>query len=179
MIVHSGDRQMKKSMFAQNCILFVLIFLLPATAGFEQNKKDDTPKPSQSIPELQRQLENLHAILVDWGGLQEPPPARRAVYAAQPASCGAQLARFCLDFHACFERLSQSPRRVHVLFRRAIFYLAAVCVIYTGQFVGLVGGQEKLNPRIRSLVLDLRDLGALDRNYLPAGWGAIGIRTWR
>jgi CubicO group peptidase (beta-lactamase class C family) len=63
MIVHSGDRQMKKSMFAQslNCILFVLIFLLPATAGFAQNKKDDTPKPAQSIAELQKQLEKILA----------------------------------------------------------------------------------------------------------------------
>jgi len=54
---------MKKSMLAQslNCILFVLIFLLSATAGFAQNKKDDTPKPAQSIPELQKQLEKILA----------------------------------------------------------------------------------------------------------------------
>jgi CubicO group peptidase (beta-lactamase class C family) len=54
---------MKKSMFArplQPC-LFVLFLLIPAVAGLAQNKKDDTPKPAQTIPELRQQIEKILA----------------------------------------------------------------------------------------------------------------------
>jgi CubicO group peptidase (beta-lactamase class C family) len=42
-------------------IILVLVCVLPATAGFAQNKKDETPKPAQSIPELRQQLEKILA----------------------------------------------------------------------------------------------------------------------
>ena len=52
---------MKKSMFAQGLqhLFFALLILLPAPAGVAQNKKDETPKPAQSIPELRQQLEKI------------------------------------------------------------------------------------------------------------------------
>jgi CubicO group peptidase (beta-lactamase class C family) len=54
---------MKKSIFAQRLksILPALILLLPAVAALAQNKKEETPKPAQSIPELRRQLEKILA----------------------------------------------------------------------------------------------------------------------
>jgi CubicO group peptidase (beta-lactamase class C family) len=53
---------MKKSMFARylQSFLFVLFFLMPA-AVLAQNKKDDTPKPAQTIPELRQQIEKILA----------------------------------------------------------------------------------------------------------------------
>ncbi|MGD0629065.1 MAG: serine hydrolase domain-containing protein [Terracidiphilus sp.] len=54
---------MKKPMFApfMQLSLFVLLVLIPATAGLAQNKKDDTPKPAQSIAELRQQIERILA----------------------------------------------------------------------------------------------------------------------
>jgi CubicO group peptidase (beta-lactamase class C family) len=54
---------MKKPMFAPSLksILLVLIFLIPAIAGFADTKKDETPKPAQSLPELRQQLEKILA----------------------------------------------------------------------------------------------------------------------
>ena len=50
---------MKKSMFAQSLkpIHLALIFLIPATAGLAQKKKDETPKAAQSLLELRQQLD--------------------------------------------------------------------------------------------------------------------------
>lgn len=54
---------MRIPMFARslNPILTALFLLLPATASFAQAKKDETPKPAQSIPELRQQLEKILA----------------------------------------------------------------------------------------------------------------------
>ncbi len=54
---------MRMPMFARNLnpILTALFLLLPATASFAQAKKDETPKPAQSIPELRQQLEKILA----------------------------------------------------------------------------------------------------------------------
>jgi CubicO group peptidase (beta-lactamase class C family) len=54
---------MKKPMFApfMQLSLFVFLVLIPATAGLAQNKKDDTPKPAQSIAELRQQIERILA----------------------------------------------------------------------------------------------------------------------
>jgi len=41
--------------------VLVLAFCLPVDSGFAQNKKDETPKPAQSIPELRQQLEKILA----------------------------------------------------------------------------------------------------------------------
>jgi CubicO group peptidase (beta-lactamase class C family) len=53
---------MKKSMFARYLqpFLFVLFFLMPA-AVLAQNKKDDTPKPAQTVQELRQQIEKILA----------------------------------------------------------------------------------------------------------------------
>jgi CubicO group peptidase (beta-lactamase class C family) len=53
---------MKRHMVAQpfKSFLLVLVFLLPAVA-LAQNKKDETPKPAQSLPELRQQLERILA----------------------------------------------------------------------------------------------------------------------
>jgi len=53
---------MKKSMFARYLqpFLFVLFFLM-AAAVLAENKKDDTPKPAQTIPELRQQIEKILA----------------------------------------------------------------------------------------------------------------------
>jgi len=53
---------MKKSLFTQSLqpIFVALVLLLPAVAP-AQAKKDDTPKPAQSIPELRQQLEKILA----------------------------------------------------------------------------------------------------------------------
>jgi CubicO group peptidase (beta-lactamase class C family) len=53
---------MKRPMIAQglNSFLLVLVFMLPAVA-LAQNKKDETPKPAQSLPELRQQLERILA----------------------------------------------------------------------------------------------------------------------
>jgi CubicO group peptidase (beta-lactamase class C family) len=52
---------MKKAMIGQSMksVLLVLMFSLPATGLFAQNKKEDTPKPAQSIAELRQQLEKI------------------------------------------------------------------------------------------------------------------------
>jgi CubicO group peptidase (beta-lactamase class C family) len=42
-------------------LLLMLVFCLPAIAGLAQNKKDDAPKPAQSIAELRQQLEKILA----------------------------------------------------------------------------------------------------------------------
>ena len=42
-------------------ILFAAVFCLPATSIFPQNKKDEKPKPAQSIAELRQQLEKILA----------------------------------------------------------------------------------------------------------------------
>jgi len=54
---------MKKPILARNIqfIVLVFIFLLPAVPALAQNKKDDTPKPAASIPELRQQLEKILA----------------------------------------------------------------------------------------------------------------------
>ena len=54
---------MKKSVVVQrfNYFLLALIFLLPVAVGLAQKKDDDKPKPAQSIPELQKQLEKILA----------------------------------------------------------------------------------------------------------------------
>jgi CubicO group peptidase (beta-lactamase class C family) len=41
--------------------VLVLAFCLPVTSGYAQNKKDESPKPAQSIPELRQQLEKILA----------------------------------------------------------------------------------------------------------------------
>jgi len=41
--------------------VLVLAFCLPVHPGLAQNKKDETPKPAQSIPELKQQLEKILA----------------------------------------------------------------------------------------------------------------------
>jgi CubicO group peptidase (beta-lactamase class C family) len=53
---------MKRPMIAQGLksFLLVLVFMLPAVA-LAQNKKDETPKPAQSLPELRQQLERILA----------------------------------------------------------------------------------------------------------------------
>jgi CubicO group peptidase (beta-lactamase class C family) len=52
---------MLKGMFNQcaKFILCALIFCQPATVSFAQNKKEETPKPAQSIKELRQQLEKI------------------------------------------------------------------------------------------------------------------------
>jgi len=54
---------MKKRMLSQSLksVLLVLVICLQATSGLAQNKKDDTPKPAQSIAELRQQLEKILA----------------------------------------------------------------------------------------------------------------------
>jgi CubicO group peptidase (beta-lactamase class C family) len=54
---------MNKTMFRLRVtlILFALVFCLPASSVAAENKKDDTPKPAQSIAELQQQLEKILA----------------------------------------------------------------------------------------------------------------------
>ena len=54
---------MKKRVLCQGLksVILMLVFLLTAAAGFSQNKKDETPKPAQSIPELRQQLEKILA----------------------------------------------------------------------------------------------------------------------
>jgi len=54
---------MNKPMPAQGWapVLLVLAALLPVAAGSAQAKKDETPKPAQSIPELRQQLEKILA----------------------------------------------------------------------------------------------------------------------
>jgi CubicO group peptidase (beta-lactamase class C family) len=54
---------MRKSLLGQRVlsVLFVLALCLPAIAGLAQAKKDETPKPAQSIAELRQQLEKLLA----------------------------------------------------------------------------------------------------------------------
>jgi CubicO group peptidase (beta-lactamase class C family) len=54
---------MKMPMFARSLQLFLFVFflLIPATAGVAQNKKDDTPKPAQTIAELRQQIEKILA----------------------------------------------------------------------------------------------------------------------
>jgi CubicO group peptidase (beta-lactamase class C family) len=44
-----------------NSVLFALLFCLPLSGAFAQAKKDETPKPAQSIPELKQQLEKILA----------------------------------------------------------------------------------------------------------------------
>jgi CubicO group peptidase (beta-lactamase class C family) len=53
---------MKRPMIARSLKSFflALVFLLPAVA-LAQNKKDETPKPAQSLPELRQQLERILA----------------------------------------------------------------------------------------------------------------------
>lgn len=53
---------MRKPMLAQRIksFLLVLVFLFPAVA-LAQSKKDETPKPAQSLPELRGQLERILA----------------------------------------------------------------------------------------------------------------------
>src|ERR1039458_1577561 len=41
--------------------LIVLLFCFSATAIFAQNKKEETPKPAQTIAELRQQLEKILA----------------------------------------------------------------------------------------------------------------------
>jgi CubicO group peptidase (beta-lactamase class C family) len=43
------------------CAVPMLVLFLAATAGFAQAKKDESPKPAQSIPELRQQLEKILA----------------------------------------------------------------------------------------------------------------------
>jgi CubicO group peptidase (beta-lactamase class C family) len=54
---------MRRPTFVQpwTCILFALAILLPAAVCIAQAKKDETPKPAQSIPELRQQLEKILA----------------------------------------------------------------------------------------------------------------------
>jgi CubicO group peptidase (beta-lactamase class C family) len=54
---------MKKPILAYSFqfIVLVFIFLLSAAPGRAQNKKEETPKPAQSIPELRQQLEKILA----------------------------------------------------------------------------------------------------------------------
>jgi CubicO group peptidase (beta-lactamase class C family) len=54
---------MKMKMLGQSLkpVLLVLVFCLQATIGLTQNKKDDTPKPAQTIAELRQQLEKILA----------------------------------------------------------------------------------------------------------------------
>jgi len=54
---------MKKPMFAQSlqATFLALMILLPAAAARAQAKKDETPKPAQSVPELRQQLEKILA----------------------------------------------------------------------------------------------------------------------
>jgi CubicO group peptidase (beta-lactamase class C family) len=54
---------MKQPRFARTwlSILFAFAVLLSAAASLAQAKKDETPKPAQSIPELQQQLEKIMA----------------------------------------------------------------------------------------------------------------------
>lgn len=44
---------------AVKTLLRIALFCLLATASLAQNKKEDAPKPAQSIPELQQQLEKI------------------------------------------------------------------------------------------------------------------------
>jgi CubicO group peptidase (beta-lactamase class C family) len=47
--------------WGRKAALLSLVFCLPAAAVFSQNKKDETPKPAQSIAELRQQLEKILA----------------------------------------------------------------------------------------------------------------------
>jgi CubicO group peptidase (beta-lactamase class C family) len=50
---------MKRSTSAKSLGCVFLICMFAAIAAFSQNKKDETPKPAQSIQELQQQLEKI------------------------------------------------------------------------------------------------------------------------
>jgi CubicO group peptidase (beta-lactamase class C family) len=54
---------MRKSLLGQRIlsVLFMLALCLPAIAGLAQAKKEETPKPAQSIAELRQQLEKILA----------------------------------------------------------------------------------------------------------------------
>jgi CubicO group peptidase (beta-lactamase class C family) len=58
---HAGTSRIEKPMPGQGMksILIGLMFCLPAAALFAQNKKEDTPKPAQSIGGLRQQLEKI------------------------------------------------------------------------------------------------------------------------